>query len=860
MPLPSPNLDDRTFADLVEEARQHIAANCPSWTDLSPGDPGIVLMEAFAYLTEIMIYRLNRVPAKSYIEFLRLMGVRLLPPAAASVMLRFKLAKPAARGVEIPRGTRVTASRSALSGEPPIFITRQREVIPVGGDHVDVQAYQCQEIQGELAGRATGAPGFTVKVARPPIVAPIGNDPMLLVGVEALADEISEQVPAIDFQGKTFHIWREVESFAEASQNDAVYVVDRTGGLITFAPALRALSELQELQEMPQALAAVPKPGREIRLWYCRGGGTDGNVAAETVTTLKDSIAGVSVTNPLAAAGGRATETLENALLRGPQELHSLRRAVTARDFELLARRSGAVSRARAFTRAQLWTYAVPGSVEIILIPAMADANRAKQITAPELQELENNQTLQEVQTILDDRRPLGTTCLVNWARYKTVKIQAKVVARPEEDPASLKKRVLDRLYAAINPLPTAQGPGWEFGKPLDVYTVYLSVLSEPGVLTVQDPSLLVDDVPEREVSAVAADMFQPNTWYAASGGTLYRSTDDGDAWEQIFQAGDLTIRTVASSPYRPGSLVFAATNSSNDGGSRVYVSDDCGEVWEERARTQFDISQTAWIKRENGTALLLATSSGLYELSLQPGSSPVQVFVTSQDEQLGYYAVAVSTSRSGTVNVAVAARKMGGVFLSSHAGKGNTFRAIGLAGEDVRVLAIQEDGERSFLWAGLAAPHAGDVGKGCRLTELLGDEVAGTWEEYNKGWIGGSCTDLCFHDTKILAATYDSGVLLLPSRDSKVEWKVPAVQSGLPLVDRARTFERVDSLAHSPDGSLLMVGNKSGVFRSQDDGTTYQCCSRRVFTDRVSIPRTWVFCSGEHEIEVVTVNEERAH
>lgn len=859
MPLPLPNLDDRTFAELVEEARQQIAAHCPSWTDLSPGDPGIMLMEVFAYLTEIMIYRLNRVPAKSYVEFLRLMGVKLLPPAAASATLRFKLAQAANRGVEIPRGTRVTASRS-VSGEAPVFMTRQPAIIPVGSDHVDVLAYQCQEIQAELAGQGTGAPGLIVTAARPPIVAPIGDDAMLLVGVETIAGEIGEQVAAIDFQGKSFQIWREVENFAEAHQSDAVYVVERNSGLITFAPALRARSELNELQEMPQALAAVPKLGREIRLWYCRGGGPEGNVAAETITTMKDPIAGASVTNPQPATGGRAAEALENALLRGPQELHSLRRAVTARDFELLARRSGAVSRARAFTRAQLWTHASPGSVEVILVPAVPDVNRAQKISAHELQELENDQTLQEVRAILEDRRPLGTTCLVNWARYKTVKVQAKVVSRPEEDPVSLKKRVLDRLYAAINPLPTAQGPGWEFGKPLDVYTVYLSVLLEPGVLTVQDPRLSVDDVPEHEVSAVAADLFQPNTWYAASGGTLYRSTDDGDAWEPIFHEDGLTIRTIACSPYRPGSVVFTAGDAAGDGGSRIYGSNDCGEVWEEKGRTQFDISDTAWIQRENATALLLATSAGLYELSMQQGSSPVQVFVTSQDEQLGYYSVAVSTSRSGTVNVAVTARKMGGVFLSSHAGKGNTFRAIGLAGEDVRVLAIQEDGERSFLWAGLAAPHAGDVGKGCRLTELLGDEVAGTWEEYNKGWIGGSCTDLCFHDTKILAATYDSGVLLLSSRDSKVEWKVPAVQSGLPLVDRARTFERVDSLAHSPDGSLLMVGNKSGVFRSQDDGTTYQCCSRRVFTDRVSIPRTWVFCSGEHEIEVVTVNEERAH
>ena len=102
MALPAPNLDERTFADLVADARQYILTRCPSWTDLSPGDPGITLLEVFAYLTEVMIYRLNRVPAKAYVEFLRLLGVKLLPPSAAAVELRFQLPQPATWPVNIP--------------------------------------------------------------------------------------------------------------------------------------------------------------------------------------------------------------------------------------------------------------------------------------------------------------------------------------------------------------------------------------------------------------------------------------------------------------------------------------------------------------------------------------------------------------------------------------------------------------------------------------------------------------------------------------------------------------------------------------------------------------------------------------
>jgi hypothetical protein len=73
MPLPLPNLDNRTYNDLLEEARALIPSLYPVWTDHNPTDPGIILIELFAWLTEMIIYHLNRVPDASYIAFLRLL-------------------------------------------------------------------------------------------------------------------------------------------------------------------------------------------------------------------------------------------------------------------------------------------------------------------------------------------------------------------------------------------------------------------------------------------------------------------------------------------------------------------------------------------------------------------------------------------------------------------------------------------------------------------------------------------------------------------------------------------------------------------------------------------------------------------
>ena len=93
MPLPSPNLDDRSFQSLVDDTKRMIGLRCPEWTDHNVSDPGITLLELFAYLSETMLYRMNQVPEKNHIRFLDMLGVRLQPAEAAETDLRFMLSR-----------------------------------------------------------------------------------------------------------------------------------------------------------------------------------------------------------------------------------------------------------------------------------------------------------------------------------------------------------------------------------------------------------------------------------------------------------------------------------------------------------------------------------------------------------------------------------------------------------------------------------------------------------------------------------------------------------------------------------------------------------------------------------------------
>ena len=94
MSLPSPNLDDRSFQNIVDDAKRQIGLRCPEWTDHNVSDPGVTLIELFAFMTEMALFRMNQVPEKNYIKFLEMLGVSLEPPAPARADLLFELTRP----------------------------------------------------------------------------------------------------------------------------------------------------------------------------------------------------------------------------------------------------------------------------------------------------------------------------------------------------------------------------------------------------------------------------------------------------------------------------------------------------------------------------------------------------------------------------------------------------------------------------------------------------------------------------------------------------------------------------------------------------------------------------------------------
>ncbi len=117
MPIEPPKLDDRTFQDIVDDAKRKLQRLGIDWTDHNVSDPGVMLIELFAWMTDMLLFRLNRVPERNQIALLNLLGVSLEPPRAATTELTFRMRTPevalAGGLLRVPAGTEVaTPQRS----------------------------------------------------------------------------------------------------------------------------------------------------------------------------------------------------------------------------------------------------------------------------------------------------------------------------------------------------------------------------------------------------------------------------------------------------------------------------------------------------------------------------------------------------------------------------------------------------------------------------------------------------------------------------------------------------------------------------------------------------------------------------
>jgi hypothetical protein len=844
MPIILPRLDDRRFDDLVRDGIAHARETCPEWTDFTAGDPGVTLIEVFAFLTDALLYRLNRVPPKLQLALLNLVGVDLQPPSAASVDLVFTRADGGdpKQAITVPAGTTVATGDGSAEFVLPIAVT-----LPADTPQVTARALQCQLIEAEALGKSSGVPGQSFTVQRPPVIAPSLDGLDFMLGVESEKEGAGLTIREVE--GSAYELWTEVANFADSPAGAKIYTLDRATGRVQFSPSASQGGG-----------GAVPAADKVIRAWYRRGGGKAGNVAAGSLTDLKPKIQGIEAGNPERAAGGSEAETLDGLIRRAPSCLYSLRIAVTARDYEQVVLSVGGIARSSAVADAELWKHARPGVVAVRIMPEIDPSSLDHGAVTEAIVRDHRVLALKErAEAALEEKRPLGILTRVDWIKVRSVLVDARVVAAPGADLVEVEHGILRRLNALLSPL--NERP---LGQQVRASEVYEQILAEPGVRYADRLKFTIDGTPNENVNDLLRDPHQDRCWFAVTATALHRSLDDGESWSIEFQRDGFRPTFIRRHPSVPGLMALGAAKAGK--GSAIFVSPDLGEIWGDPvAQFASELYDAAWVDRTGKPTLLLATAEGLRQFTPGGDSSPAPVVVDKAVDAKGYYSVVSKVSQSGVIAVAVVARGGGagggGIYLSSLGGLSDTFHVIGLKDKDVRHLAVQSTGARDFLWATLSA-EAEEQGEGAFRIELraTGQDDPGGFVPFNVGWAGGSCEALAFADSIAFGASNRSGVLMLDVNEAKPTWRAVKLDAGLPLRgDGKRLLETVDALAAAPRAGqppIVLSGGPRGVHRSIDNGVTYECVSVENFTDRVPLPRGWLYAPGDHHLEIVRETE----
>lgn len=336
-------------------------------------------------------------------------------------------------------------------------------------------------IENEELDACTGEPGQRFQLANFPILNPTDEEIL----------EIEERV-----KGEVLFVpWERVPDFSRSTRYDRHYTLATSTGEIELGPNIR------HRDGTTQQYGRVPEAGRRVRfVRYRAGGGTQGNVPVGRLNALRSTIPYIdSVTNLRRAEGGRDAESLDEAKIRAPQELRSTGSAVTALDYEDLARNADRkVARVKALVPGQGEASPPPGMIAMLVVPTAHLSLKEGDLTNLSL----SDQLARTVETYLDQYRLLTTTLLVREPAYVGVRVSVNVVAEQLSSPEVVRSRVLDALRTFLCPLNIVEegsflqdvlGPdwdGWPFGRHLYVSEIHSLLQQVPGVRYVQDVRL----------------------------------------------------------------------------------------------------------------------------------------------------------------------------------------------------------------------------------------------------------------------------------------------------------------------------------------------------------------------------------
>jgi len=282
-----------------------------------------------------------------------------------------------------------------------------------------------------------------------------------------------------DAEGGIMRVWvryREVEHFLHSGPDDRHYRIDRATGRIYFGDGLAGRKPPSDI-------------GDAVRVTYASGGGARGNVPAGAISSMQEAIAFVDgVTNRYPASGGCDAGTVEEAIVRGPKRFAHLGRAVTAEDFEWLAREAHPnVAKVKCLPNLNAKLQRQPGAVTVVVLPRSGVGDGAHFLEMK--RDIEARLLRQAAAHIAFP----GNIQVIEPARLE-IGIVANVWVRSLEDIIPVEKEILRKLEQFLDPITgNADGRGWNIGQHVHP-SMFFALLKSVGPV-MHIPRLSIDVV-----------------------------------------------------------------------------------------------------------------------------------------------------------------------------------------------------------------------------------------------------------------------------------------------------------------------------------------------------------------------------
>lgn len=460
--IPQVDYTSRDYTSIREDLIALIPEYAPLWTNRDPADFGMTILEAVAYMGDLLNYYIDRAANEAFIgtasqrenvlQIAQLLGYIPTESTAATCTLTFQ--NSSALAITVPALTQVaTSSIASATSNQIVFETDSQVIVPakvglVNGS-ITVTATQGVTISNEEVGQSDGSVNQVFK----------------LKNTNIINKSISVSISGINYQ-------------------NVQYLIDYQGYDPVFSTYTNANGETF-INFGDNISGRIPPNNATIYVTYRIGGGAEGNVAANTIKyILTNAAPGLSVNNQYvspsatgAASGGADAESTDSIRINAPLSVRALNRAVSLADYASLVIQVSGVAKATAIAD-------VYSSVTVYFAPY---GDKGVQIDGVTPSTIFNNLST-TVRQYLIDKIPANTTVTLQPPKYVDVNVTASITVLPQYRQALVSSAV----KAIINEL--LQFDNVAFGDRLTVQDFYTAISSVPGVAYTNITKICRDD------------------------------------------------------------------------------------------------------------------------------------------------------------------------------------------------------------------------------------------------------------------------------------------------------------------------------------------------------------------------------